>query len=107
MSSIKGVKPEKGTGDKALYFDRCRVFWITCKGGAAAPTFQLNDSGNDSGADVWDIIVPISTPFHCVFDPPMLFEYGLYVDVKQTDASWTIGALPGHGENDQYLEPKP
>jgi len=100
MSTIKGVKPERGTGDKALYFDRCQVFWFSCKGGAAASNFQLNDSGNNKGSDVWDVTVPANTSFHCVFDPPMLFEYGLYVDVDKTDSSWTVGALPGYGGED-------
>ena len=105
MSTIKGVKPEKGTVDKALYYDKCRVFWFTGKGGAAATTLQLNDSGNDGGSDAWEAIVPANDTRHFAFDPPMFFEYGLYVDVDKTDASWTIGALPGHGEDNQKEVP--
>ena len=101
MSSIKGVKPERGTGDRALYFDRCRVFWITLNVPTTTTVFQLNDSSNDSGDDVWDAKLVNGLVLHCVFDPPMLFERGLYVDVDQTTSSWTIGALPGHGEEDE------
>ena len=107
MSSIKGVKPERGAGDKALYFDKCRVFWFTCKSGSTASTYQINDSGNDSGDDVWDVTPPASGSIHCVFDPPMLLFKGLYVDTDTNVSSWVIGALPGHGLNDQYLEPGP
>ena len=100
MSTIKGVKPERGAADKALYFDKCRVFWITLSVPTTTTALELNDSGNDSGDDVWKVSVVNGLCLHCVFDPPMLFEYGLYVDIDQTTSSFTIGALPGHGEED-------
>lgn len=101
MSTSKGVKPIRGTGDLAIYFDRCRVFWFTCKSGATASTYQINDSGNNSGDDVWDVTPPASGSIHCVFDPPMLLTKGLYIDTDSNVSSWIVGALPGWGEEDE------
>lgn len=67
-----------------------KVYWLTISD-ASASAIELNDSTDDSGTDVWGIILTTNTHDHFVFDPPIEFETGIWLDVSTGSPNVYIG----------------
>ncbi len=71
-----GVK----TADGQIKASAGAVYWLSVSDDAAA-VIQLNDSLNDSGTDLWGTTIPADGYAHFIFDPPLEFATGIYLDV--------------------------
>jgi len=81
-----GVK----TADVAIKSAPGKVYWLTISD-TLATVAQLNDSLDDSGTDQWQITIPDSGYAHCVFDPPLKFATGIYLDVPTGAGDIIVG----------------
>lgn len=68
------------TSDTAIKSSPGEVHWLSVSDTAAA-VVQLNDSLSDGGTDLWGITIPADGYAHFIFDPPLEFETGIYLDV--------------------------
>ena len=66
------------------------LFWLTVTD-TAALSLELNDSLNNSGSDVWGISLPANGYAHFIFDPPLEFATGIYLDVSTATCKVTLG----------------
>ncbi len=74
--SASGLK----TADGQIKGSAGSVYWLSVSDTVAA-VIQLNDSLNDSGTDIWGITIPADGYAHFIFDPPLEFGTGIYLDV--------------------------
>ena len=70
-----------GTGD---------VYWLTVSD-TAGLAIELNDSTANGGTDKWGIDLPAAGYGHFIFDPPIEFTTGIYLDVSTTSCKVTVG----------------
>lgn len=84
--SFSGVK----AADAAIKTSAGAVYWITISD-TAALAIELNDSADDSGTDAWAIDLPASGYGHFIFDPPLEFTTGIWLDVSTATCKVTIG----------------
>ena len=83
--------------DVAIKSASGRVWWITISNSHATDSaaVELNDSTDDSGTDRWGILLEavdiIGLPFHAVFDPPIQFDTGIYIDITGGTVKATVG----------------
>lgn len=82
-----GVK----TADVALKAKAGKVYWLSASATAAA-VIGLADSLTNSTTYVWKITIPTDGRDHCVFDPPIEFATGIWLDV----ASGTVDVIVGY-----------
>ena len=75
--SYSGLK----TADVAIKSSPGKVYWLTISD-ASASAIQLNDSTDDSGTDIWGLILTTNTFHHFNFDPPLEFATGIFLDVS-------------------------
>lgn len=68
------------TSDGQIKASAGAVYWLTVSDTATA-VIQLNDSTNDGGTDLWGITIPADGYAHFIFDPPIEFATGIYLDV--------------------------
>lgn len=68
------------TSDTAVKASPGRVYSVTVSDTAAA-VIQLNDSTDDSGSDKWGVTIPADGYAHFLFQPPLKFKTGIYLDV--------------------------
>ncbi len=68
------------------------VYWFTVSD-TAALAIELNDSTDDSGTDLWAIDLPADAYAHFIFDPPIKFSTGIYLDVSTATCKVTIGYI--------------
>lgn len=80
------------SGDTAVKGSAGKVFWITVSD-TAALSIELNDSTDDGGTDLWAIDIPANGYCHFIFDPPIEFSNGIYLDVSTATCKVTIGYL--------------
>lgn len=66
------------------------VYWMTVSD-TAALAVELNDSLNNTGVDRWGIDLPAAGYAHFIFDPPLEFSTGIYLDVSTATCKITIG----------------
>jgi hypothetical protein len=71
-----GVK----TADVAVKADTGKVYWLTAYASAAA-VIGLADSLTNSTTYVWKITLANTTSGHYIFDPPLEFATGIWLDV--------------------------
>jgi len=86
--SYSGLK----TADAAIKSAPGKVFWLTISD-ASASAIQLNDSTNDSGTDLWGLILTTNTYYHFNFDPPIEFATGIFLDVSTGTPDVYIGYI--------------
>ncbi|KKN28998.1 hypothetical protein LCGC14_0848640 [marine sediment metagenome] len=80
------------TTDGAIKSSAGKVYWLSISD-TAAGVIQLNDSLNDSGTDVWGITIPADGYAHFIFDPPLEFGTGIYLDVPTGAPDVYIGYI--------------
>ena len=80
------------TADTAIKSAPGKVYWLTMSDNNDCLA-QLNDSTDDSGTDLWQMRIPDNGYIHCVFDPPLEFATGIYLDVPSGEASIIVGYI--------------
>lgn len=78
------------TADVAIKSAEGKVYWITVSD-TLASVVQLNDSTDDSGTDQWQITLPTNSYIHVIFDPPLEFATGIYLDVPTGSPDIIVG----------------
>jgi hypothetical protein len=68
------------------------VYWLTVSD-MAALTVELNDSTDGSGTGRWGIDIPSDGYGHFIFDPPIKFLTGIYLDVSTGTCKVTVGYI--------------
>ncbi len=68
------------------------VYWMTVSD-TAALAVELNDSTANGGTDAWAIDLPAGAYAHFIFDPPIPFATGIYLDVSTATCKVTIGYI--------------
>lgn len=69
----------------------CFVYWVTVVDNGGSVLVQLNDSLDDGGSDKWKGGALQYAQGHAVFDPPISFATGCFVDIQGTTPSVTVG----------------
>lgn len=84
-----GVK----SGDAAIKASAGTVYWISICDDTNDLTVDLNDSDDNSGTDQWsqDYIAPAYA--HYIFDPPLPFASGIYLDVSTATCKVVVGYI--------------
>lgn len=83
---VSGVK----TSDVAIKATPGKVYWITISD-TLASVVQLNNSTADAGTDLWQMTMPADGYIHCVFDPPIDFDTGIFLDVPTGSPDVIVG----------------
>ena len=78
------------SGDTNVKSAAGEVYWITISD-TAALSAELNDSADNTGTDKWAIVVPANAYAHFIFDPPIEFSTGIYLDVSTITCIVVIG----------------
>lgn len=68
------------------------VYWLTVSDSAGLE-IELNDSTDGAGTDQWAMLLPAGGYLHAVFDPPLPFAAGIYLDVSTATCKVVIGYL--------------
>ena len=80
------------TADVAIKATPGEVHWLTVSDTAAA-VIQLNDSLDDSGTDQWGVTIPADGYGHFIFEPPLEFTTGIYLNVPTGAPDIYIGYI--------------
>ena len=83
-----GVK----AADALIKTGKGAVYWMTVSD-TAALAIELNDSLADGGVDQWALSLPASGYGHFIFDPPIEFSTGIYLDVSTNTCKVVIGYI--------------
>lgn len=83
-----GVK----SGDAAIKESAGKVYWMSVSD-TAALSIELNDSTDGAGTDKWAAVLPASCYGHYIFDPPLEFANGIYLDVSTATCLVVVGYL--------------
>ena len=82
-SGVRSTDASIGTGS-------LEVYWLTVSD-TAALSMELNDSTDGTGTDKWALVMPANGYAHFIFDPPIEFTTGIYLDVSTTSCKVTVG----------------
>ncbi|MBA7584132.1 hypothetical protein ES708_26085 [subsurface metagenome] len=80
------------SADKAIKSEAGEVYWLTVSD-TAALAIELNDSLDDSGTDKWGFDLPADGYAHFIFDPPIEFATGIWLNVSTVTCKVTVGYL--------------
>ncbi len=89
-SEIGGLSSGVKTADVAIKASEGKVYWLTAYASVAA-VIGLADSLTNSTTYVWKITLPNTTGGHYVFDPPMEFATGIWLDVVSGTTDVIVG----------------
>ena len=97
LSIVRGKNPDLKnsgvlSGDTAVKSGGGYVHWMTVSD-TAALAIELNDSVDNSGTDRWAVDLPADAYAHFIFDPPIKFSNGIYLDVSTATCKVTIGYI--------------
>jgi len=79
--------------DTAVKSSAGKVYWLTISDATANVAVELNDSTDNTGTDVWALDLPSAGYGHFIFDPPLEFANGIYLDVSTITCKVTIGYI--------------
>ncbi len=68
------------------------VYWLTVSD-TANLAIELNDSPTGVGIDRWGFDLPSGGYAHFIFDPPLEFATGIYLDVSTVTCKVTVGYI--------------
>lgn len=92
MARPSKLVPTTATSDGLIATGTIKVYLVVHWAGATGGTWQLNDSLDDSGNDIFPgTTAATSVPQMLMFDPPMEFRTGLYADIPGTNVTLIIG----------------
>ena len=80
------------SANTAIKISAGAVYWLTVSD-TVASTVKLNDSTNGSGTDLWAIVLPADAYAHFIFDPPIEFDTGIYLDVSTASCKVVLGYI--------------
>ena len=80
------------SGDTAIKISAGAVYWLTISD-TVALTVKLNDSTGGSGTDLWAVVLPANAYAHFIFDPPIEFDTGIYLDVSTATCKVILGYI--------------
>ncbi len=82
------------TADAQIKSTAGNVYWLTISDTAAC-VIQLNDSTGsaDDGTDLWQITIPADGYGHIIFDPPLEFDTGIFLDVPTGAGDIIVGYI--------------
>lgn len=66
------------------------VYWISVSD-TAALAVELNDSTDNGGTDLWAVDIPADGYGMWIFDPPIEFSAGIYLNVSTATCKVTVG----------------
>jgi hypothetical protein len=78
--------------DAAIKASPGAVYWLTVSD-TAALAIELNDSLANGGTDKWALDLPAGGYAHFIFDPPIEFSTGIYLDVSTATCKVTVGYI--------------
>ena len=78
--------------DTAIKTSAGKVFWISISDTASLAA-ELNNSTDGTGTDAWAIDMPAASYAMYIFDPPIEFDTGIYLDVSTTTCKVVVGYL--------------
>ena len=84
--SVSGVL----SADTAIKATPGALYWLTVSD-TAALAIELNNHATGGGTDLWAINLPANGYLHAVFNPPLPFDVGIYLDVSTTTCKVTVG----------------
>lgn len=72
-----------------------KLYWLTVRPSSADWSISLDDSTDGTGTTKWDVGSggSNSAPFHPIFDPPIEFATGIYLEATDHIASVTFGYI--------------
>ena len=86
------INTSVATSDTNVKAGPGKVYWVSHFAGATGGAWQLNDSTDDSGTDMYSAnTAENSSTEHLHFDPPLTFEQGIYLDIPGTNVTVTVG----------------
>jgi len=91
------VVPVVTASEALLRTGQSYVHWVTVGNTHATetPAIELNDSTDDTGTDRWAIVMSdidgATSAIHCVFDPPIFFETGVFLDITNGTVTVMVG----------------
>jgi len=91
-NSETGLSTSVKSADTAIKSAAGKVYWITVSDSADLEV-ELNDSTDNSGTDKWGIKFNADSIFHFIFDPPIEFSTGIYLDVSTATCVVTVGYI--------------
>lgn len=80
------------SGDTQITSIPTKVYWLTVSD-TAALAIELNNSIGGGGTDKWGVDLPADGYGHFIFDPPLPFSAGVYLDVSTVTCKVTIGYM--------------
>ena len=86
--SNSGVK----SGDALIKTGTSSVYWLSISD-TAALSIELNNSTDNSGTDLWAAVLPVGCYAHFIFDPPIEFSAGIYLDVSTVTCKAVVGYI--------------
>jgi hypothetical protein len=93
MTRPNGVKSTPVTADTTIKSSPGRIWWITISNSHATESTQVELE--DTGTDRWGVNVEAvdlnGQPFHAVFDPPIICDTGITIDISNGTVKATVG----------------
>ena len=91
--SESGLQTNRLTAAGAFVVGACKLYWITVRPSSSDWYVSLDDSLAGAGTTVWDVGSggSNSAPVHIIFDPPIEFATGCYLEAVDHITSCTIG----------------
>lgn len=80
------------SGDTEVKSSAGKVYWMSVSD-TAALSIELNDSTDNSGTDRFAAVLPANCYGHYIFDPPIEFTSGIYLDVSTATCKIVVGYL--------------
>ena len=78
------------SGDTLIRTGKGFVSWVSVSDSAAL-SIELNDSTANDGTDQWGIDLPADAYGMWIFDPPIPFVSGIYLDVSTVTCKVVVG----------------
>ena len=85
---VSGVKQ----ADALIKTGAGKVYWVSLSD-TAALAIELNDSLTNGGTDKWALDLPAGGYAIFIFDPPIEFDTGIYLDVSTLTCKVVVGYL--------------
>ncbi len=93
MTRPNGVKTTVVTGDTAIKATPGRIWWITISNSHAtvSTAVELEDTGTDRWGVLLEAVDISGQPFHAIFDPPIVCDTGITIDITGGTVKATVG----------------
>ncbi len=88
-----GVKTTVVTADATIKSTPGRIWWITISNSHAtvSTAIELEDTGTDRWGVLLEAVDISGQPFHFIFDPPIMCDTGITIDITGGTVKATVG----------------